>query len=167
MIYRRDAKEDISRKSKDSWEVRSTLNKCSYSWKSDSVQTTWGAPDLFSLTGCHEKSASVLHIKGCLASSANPMENWNVLSLLPVARLVCTSVSMYRAITFMMCQNWICLPDHYPLNSLCSCNIWVFVRNVSVTDTEHLCFILPSEMFMSLYLYLTGKLHALILCNTD
>lgn len=65
----------LSRKAKDSWEVRPTLKKCSYNWKSHSLQMTWGAPDLSSLTGCHEKFASVSQVKGCLASSANPTES--------------------------------------------------------------------------------------------
>lgn len=165
MTYGADEKEDINRKAKDSWEVRHALKKYSYGWKNDSLQMTWGAPDLFSLTGCHEKFASVLQVKGCLASSANPMENWDVASLLPIAGVVCPSVSAYWTIMLMMCQNWISLPDPYTLNSLSSCNIRVFVRNVTMTDTYHIP-LSPSELFMSLYLYLTGKLHALCATHT-
>lgn len=39
------------------------------------LQMIMGAPVLASLTDCHEKFASILQVKGCFTSSANPMVN--------------------------------------------------------------------------------------------
>lgn len=125
----RDEKEDSSRKGKRSQRSKSwtpALKKCSYYWKSYSLQMTWGAPDLLFLTGCSEKFASVLQVRVCL--------DWCSLSVAICS--ICRSSSVHQAM--MLFWIWICQNNVF----LIAINLIVrtlitwefFVRNVTVTD---------------------------------